>query len=79
MVGLELVAGAGSRTPDKALTARWLAGALRRGLILLSAGTYGNVVRVLAPLTVEDAVLDEGLDVMEAALGEAVEGSRQPH
>jgi 4-aminobutyrate aminotransferase/(S)-3-amino-2-methylpropionate transaminase len=79
MVGLELVAGAGSRTPDKALTARWLAGALRRGLILLSAGTYGNVVRVLAPLTAEDAVLDEGLDVMEAALGEAVAVSRQPH
>jgi 4-aminobutyrate aminotransferase/(S)-3-amino-2-methylpropionate transaminase len=79
MVGLELVAGAGSRTPDKALTARWLAEALRRGLILLSAGTYGNVVRVLAPLTVEDAVLDEGLDVMEAALGEAVAVSRQPH
>ncbi len=79
MVGLELVAGPGSRTPDKALTGRLLAGALRRGLILLSAGTYGNVVRVLAPLTVDDPVLDEGLDVMEVALEEAVGSSRQPH
>ncbi len=34
-------------------------------MILLSAGTLGNVIRVLVPLTVEDAVLDEGLEVME--------------
>ena len=39
-----------------------LAEALKRGLLLLSAGTYGNVIRVLVPLTVEDAVLDEGLE-----------------
>ena len=77
MVAMELVADRGSRAPDKALTARLLSAALRRGLILLSAGTYGNVVRVLAPLTVEDAVLDEGLDVMCDALEEAVAGSRQ--
>jgi 4-aminobutyrate aminotransferase-like enzyme len=67
-----------SRSPDKALTGRLLAGALERGLILLSSGTYGNVVRVLAPLTIEDSVLDEGLDTMEEALAEAVAGSRQP-
>ena len=77
MVGMELVADPASRAPDKALTGRLLAAALRRGLILLSAGTYGNVIRVLAPLTIEDAVLDEGLEVMEAALAEAVSGSRQ--
>jgi 4-aminobutyrate aminotransferase-like enzyme len=77
MVGMELVADRMSRTPDKALTGRLLAAALRRGLILLSAGTYGNVVRVLAPLTTEDAVLDEGLAAMEEALEEAVAGSRQ--
>ncbi len=77
MVAMELVADRGSRAPDKALTARLLSTALRRGLILLSAGTYGNVIRVLAPLTAEDAVLDEGLDVMCDALEEAVAGSRQ--
>jgi 4-aminobutyrate aminotransferase/(S)-3-amino-2-methylpropionate transaminase len=79
MVGMELVHDPVSRTPDKALTGRLLAAALERGLILLSCGTYGNVVRVLAPLTIEDAVLEEGLEAMGAALAEAVERSRQPH
>jgi 4-aminobutyrate aminotransferase/(S)-3-amino-2-methylpropionate transaminase len=79
MVGMELVVDPASRAPDKALTGRLLAAALRRGLVLLSSGTYGNVVRVLAPLTIEDAVLDEGLDVMGSALEEALDGSRQPH
>jgi 4-aminobutyrate aminotransferase-like enzyme len=79
MVGMELVTDPVSRTPDKALTGRLLAAALERGLILLSCGTYGNVVRVLAPLTIEDAVLDEGLEAMGEALAEAVAGSRQPH
>jgi 4-aminobutyrate aminotransferase/(S)-3-amino-2-methylpropionate transaminase len=78
MIGMELVADPASRTPDKALTGRLLAAALRRGVILLSAGTYGNVVRVLAPLTAEDALLDEGLDAMGDALLEALGGSRQP-
>ena len=75
MVGMELVSDPVSRTPDKALTARLIAGALQRGLILLSSGTYGNVVRVLAPLTIEDEVLDEGLAAMEEALKEAVAGT----
>jgi 4-aminobutyrate aminotransferase / (S)-3-amino-2-methylpropionate transaminase / 5-aminovalerate transaminase len=79
MVGMELVGNPVSRTPDKALTGRLLARALARGVILLSSGTYGNVVRVLAPLTIEDAVLDEGLAAMGDALAEAVAGSRQPH
>jgi 4-aminobutyrate aminotransferase/(S)-3-amino-2-methylpropionate transaminase len=72
MVGLELVTDRESRTPDKALTGRVLAAALERGLVLLSAGTFGNTIRVLAPLTADDAIIDEGLDVMGAALEAAV-------
>jgi 4-aminobutyrate aminotransferase/(S)-3-amino-2-methylpropionate transaminase len=68
MVAMELVADRETRTPDKAVTGRILAGALARGLVLLSAGTYGNVIRVLAPLTAEDAVIEEGLAVFGAAL-----------
>jgi 4-aminobutyrate aminotransferase/(S)-3-amino-2-methylpropionate transaminase len=68
MVGMELVTDRGSKSPDKALTTRLLAAALERGLILLSAGTYGNTVRVLAPLTAEDAIIEEGLAIMEESL-----------
>ena len=71
MVAIELVTDRGTRAPDQALTARLLTAALERGLLLLSAGTFGNVIRVLAPLTADDALLDEGLDVMEAALAAA--------
>ena len=73
MIGMELVTDRESRTPDKALTGRLIAAALERGLILLSAGTFGNTIRVLAPLTTDDAIIDEGLDVLGAAL-EAVAG-----
>lgn len=69
MMAMELVTDRASRNPDKDRTSRFLAEALKRGLILLSAGTYGNVVRILVPLTIEDAVLEEGLAVMEQALG----------
>jgi 4-aminobutyrate aminotransferase/(S)-3-amino-2-methylpropionate transaminase len=68
MVAMELVTDRQTRTPDKAVTTRVLAGALARGLVLLSAGTFGNVIRVLAPLTADDAVIDEGLAVFGAAL-----------
>ena len=72
MVGMELVQDRQSKAPDKALTARLQAAALERGVILLSAGSYGNTVRVLAPLTTPEEVLDEGLDVIEQALNAVV-------
>ena len=68
MVGMELVVDRSTKEPDKALTARLIAAALMRGVILLSAGTYGNTVRVLAPLTTPEAIIEEGLDAMEQAL-----------
>ena len=68
MIAMELVTDPDTMTPDKALTGRLIAAALERGLILLSAGTYGNTIRVLAPLTTDDAIVDEGLDVFGAAL-----------
>jgi 4-aminobutyrate aminotransferase/(S)-3-amino-2-methylpropionate transaminase len=68
MVAMELVTDRSSKTPDKDRTTRILEEALKRGLILLSAGTYGNVIRILVPLTIDDGVLNEGLAVMEQAL-----------
>ncbi|MEO8448177.1 MAG: 4-aminobutyrate--2-oxoglutarate transaminase [Gemmatimonadota bacterium] len=69
MVAMELVTDRASKTPDPARTKRILARALEHGLLLLSAGTFGNVIRVLVPLTIDDTTLSEGLDVLEAALG----------
>jgi len=61
MLAMELVKDRASKEPDKELATRVQVEALKRGLVLLTAGTYGNVIRVLVPLTVEDAVLAEGL------------------
>jgi 4-aminobutyrate aminotransferase-like enzyme len=44
--------------------------ALRRGLLLLSCGTYDNVIRLVPPLTIPEAELDAGLGILEAALEE---------
>ena len=70
MMAIELVADRATKAPAKELTARLQAAALRRGLLLLTAGTFGNVIRILVPLTATDAVVDEGLAVLEQALAE---------
>jgi 4-aminobutyrate aminotransferase/(S)-3-amino-2-methylpropionate transaminase len=42
--------------------------AAKRGLLLLLCGSHGNVLRVMIPLTISEALLDEGLDIIEASL-----------
>jgi len=74
MVAMELVSDPVTKAPAKELAGKLQATCLQRGLLLLTAGTYGNVIRILVPLTVEDAVVDEGLDVLEAAFQEATAG-----
>jgi 4-aminobutyrate aminotransferase / (S)-3-amino-2-methylpropionate transaminase / 5-aminovalerate transaminase len=74
MVAIELVTDRGTKAPAKELTAKLQAEALKRGVVLLSAGTLGNVIRVLVPLTVQDEVLEEGLGVMEEAFQAALGG-----
>ncbi len=64
MVAMELLENGDPSRPDAELTRRVVAEAARRGLILLSCGTYGNVIRVLVPLTAPDALLDEGLQIL---------------
>jgi 4-aminobutyrate aminotransferase-like enzyme len=54
--------------PDSAFAKRVQTRALERGLILLICGVHGNVIRFLFPLTIEQQVLDEGLDILEEAL-----------
>src|SRR3989344_2940150 len=56
--------------PNAALTGQIVAKAREKGLILLSCGTYGNVLRVLVPLTAEDALLDRGLAIIAECFDE---------
>src|SRR5271169_4829233 len=62
---MELVRSPETREPAKAETEQVLRYCYERGLILISAGTYGNVVRLLVPLVVTDEQFEEGLNVLE--------------
>lgn len=64
MVAIELFDGGDLARPAAELTRQVVAEAARRGLILLSCGTHGNVIRVLVPLTAEDTLVDEGLQLL---------------
>jgi 4-aminobutyrate aminotransferase / (S)-3-amino-2-methylpropionate transaminase / 5-aminovalerate transaminase len=68
MLGIELVHDRESKDPAPELVAAVSEEAFRNGLLLMSAGIYSNVIRVLVPLTIADGELDEALDVWERAL-----------
>jgi 4-aminobutyrate aminotransferase/(S)-3-amino-2-methylpropionate transaminase len=72
MLAIELVRDRATKEPAPELAEEVIAAALQRGLLLLKAGLHGNCIRVLVPLTIEDAVLDEALDAWEAALAAAL-------
>jgi 4-aminobutyrate aminotransferase/(S)-3-amino-2-methylpropionate transaminase len=68
MQALELVKDPKTKEPDKEAAEALIQHCCERGLILMSAGTYGNVIRLLMPLVITDAALDEGLAVLESGL-----------
>jgi 4-aminobutyrate aminotransferase/(S)-3-amino-2-methylpropionate transaminase len=70
MVAIELVKNGNAEQPDADLTRALVQAAARHGLIILSCGVNGNVIRFLTPLTISDALLAEGLDRLDAALAE---------
>ncbi|KAA0680842.1 4-aminobutyrate--2-oxoglutarate transaminase [Azospirillum brasilense] len=72
MIAMELVKDRGTKEPAPELTKALVAKAAEKGLVLLSCGTYGNVIRILVPLTASDALVDEGLDIIERSLEELV-------
>ena len=74
MVAIELCKAGDKNQPDADLTKRLCNEATKRGLILLSCGTYGNVVRILVPLTASDALVDEGLAIIDASLTTVLAG-----
>ena len=74
MQAIELFTDASRAKPAPEVTKAAQVAALANGLITLSCGTYGNVLRLLAPLTISDALLDEGLEI----LVKSIEGAVKP-
>jgi 4-aminobutyrate aminotransferase/(S)-3-amino-2-methylpropionate transaminase len=72
MLALELVSDPAVRTPAPELAAAVVDAAFSRGLLLITCGLHGNCIRVLVPLTIDDAELDEALEVWEEALEAAL-------
>ncbi len=68
MAALDIVAA--DQTPDPELAAAMCKRAREKGLILLSCGLYGNTIRFLMPVTIEDSILEEGLTIVEELLEE---------
>ncbi len=68
MIAFDVVKERGGDEPDAEMTKRITKRAYENGLILLSCGTTFSTIRILVPLTASDAIVDEGLDVLELAL-----------
>jgi 4-aminobutyrate aminotransferase/(S)-3-amino-2-methylpropionate transaminase len=71
MRAIEFVKDRNTKEPAKDLVGRILRLCYERGLLVINAGTYGNVIRTLMPLVIADDQLEEGMEVLEAAILEA--------
>lgn len=70
MVAMELVRNREAKSPDASLAKALVLRCAANGLVLLSCGIYGNVIRFLVPLTASDAIIDEGMEIVEKSLEE---------
>jgi len=70
MQAVELVSDRDAKTPDAAVTAALNAACHKAGLLTLTCGTFGNVIRFLPPLVISDELLDEGLTIFESVLAD---------
>lgn len=70
MIAMELGKGGDIEQPDAELTSQIVVRARQKGLILLSCGSYGNVLRILVPLTASDEELDRGLAIIGECFAE---------
>lgn len=71
MVAMELVKDRATKEPAKDETGQLVKKCYEKGLITISAGTYGNVMRILMPLVITDSELEKGLTILEESLGES--------
>ena len=72
MTAVEFSHSGDPKKPAGDIAAALKAEAAKRGLLLLNCGSYGNVLRLMLPLTIPDSVLDEGMEILEASLTAAV-------
>lgn len=72
MIGIELVKDRETKEPAKELTGKIIQYCLEQGVMLISAGVFGNVIRLLIPLVVTDEQLDRGLTILEQSILKAV-------
>lgn len=75
MIAIELVRNGDPAQPDADLTKSVVGKAYENGLVLLSCGVNGNVIRLLPALTISDELLDEGLDLLEQCLEAVLAGA----
>ncbi|MEX2204586.1 MAG: 4-aminobutyrate--2-oxoglutarate transaminase [Actinomycetota bacterium] len=70
MTAIELVADRGTKEPlDGPTGTKILERCLENGVVILKAGTYDNVIRLLPPITIEESLLEEGLGILDEAIG----------
>ncbi|MEH7299880.1 4-aminobutyrate--2-oxoglutarate transaminase [Neobacillus drentensis] len=69
MCAIEFVKDSKSKTPNKELVQQIIHTSHQNGLIIMTAGLFGNIIRLLTPLVITDDQLEEGLDVLENAIG----------
>lgn len=76
MIGIEFVEGNDPRKPSTELCKAIAETCAKRNLIVITAGTYKNVIRILSPLVIEPEVLAKGLDILEGAIIDEIEKIR---
>ncbi len=72
MNAIELVSDSESRKPAGELTSEIVKIALSKGLVLVTAGPARNVIRILAPLSSSTEIINEGMNILESSISEAV-------
>jgi len=70
MVAMELVKDRATKEPAKEETSALVKKCYEKGLLTISAGTHGNIMRILMPLVITDEQLERGLNILEESLGE---------
>ena len=71
MIAIEFVKNGDPRQPDAEICSNIVKGCSENGLILLSAGTHKNIIRILSPLVITDQQLDKGMSILENEIKKA--------